>query len=192
MSASPHRYLATTLMLMLMLLQTSGCHILRRADHPQAEANGRWDRSDARRAARQLTGELLDGEWISRHREEHRARPVLIVGNIRNETGEAIDTGAITNRLMDALRRSGDLSLERFDTSGEENRSGTSYSLLRRAGERSGADYMLIGNINALARKTDRPGQALVSYRLNLELVHIETNRKAFIGSWGIRKAVEI
>lgn len=191
MSVLPHRYLVTALTLMI-LLQASGCNILRKADHPQAEANGRWDRSDARRAARQLSGEMLEGEWITRHREEHRARPVIIVGNIRNETGEGIDTRAITNRLLEALRRSGDLSLKRLDASEEESQGRTSYNLLRQAGERSGADYMLIGNINALARQTDRPGQALVSYRLNVELVHIETNRKAFIGSWGIRKAVEI
>lgn len=191
MTTSAHRYLVTALTLMI-LLQASGCNILRKADHPQAEANGRWDRSDARRAARQLSGEMLEGEWITRHREEHRARPVIIVGNIRNETGEAIDTRAITNRLLEALRRSGDLSLKRLDASEEESQGRTSYNLLRQAGERSGADYMLIGNINALARQTDRPGQALVSYRLNVELVHIETNRKAFIGSWGIRKAVEI
>lgn len=37
-----------------------------------------------------------------------------------------------------------------------------------------------------------RAASALVSYRLNLELIHITSNRKAYIGNWQIKKLVEL
>lgn len=182
------------LVLLLTLLLAAGCVLLRGPDHPDAEARGRWDSSDARQAVRTLVGEMMSSEWLERFREGHEHPPSVLLGELTNETREKIDTNALSRRLLEALRGSGEVTVTDSKElpssgSGEENRS---YERLMRMGREAGADYLLVGNLHALARRTENPERALVSYRLNFELIHITSNRKAYLGNWQIKKLVEL
>ncbi len=182
------------LVLLLTLMLAAGCVLLRGPGHPDADARGRWDSSDARRAVRTLVGEMMSSDWLERFREGHDHPPALLLGELTNETREEIDTDALSSRLLGALRSSGDVTVAESNElpSGESGEGDRSYERLMRIGREAGADYLLVGNLHALARRTENPERALVSYRLNLELIDITSNRKAYIGNWQIKKLVEL
>ncbi len=52
-----------------------------------------------------------------------------------------------------------------------------------------GADYMLQGSINAV--KDEIKGKYVMLYQVNLELIELETNLKAWIGQKEIKKLVK-
>ena len=59
----------------------------------------------------------------------------------------------------------------------------------KEAGEEIGADFMLKGEINTIRDKIE--GEEVMFYQINLELIDIETHRKAWIGDKKIKKFIE-
>jgi hypothetical protein len=57
------------------------------------------------------------------------------------------------------------------------------------AGEESGAELMMIGELNSIVDQEG--GKAVVFYQINLELVQMETHKKLWIGDKKIKKFVE-
>jgi len=55
--------------------------------------------------------------------------------------------------------------------------------------EETGADFMLKGSINSI--KDEIKGKYVILYQANLELIHLETNKKAWIGEKQIKKYVK-
>ena len=56
-------------------------------------------------------------------------------------------------------------------------------------GQEIGADYMLIGGINSILDEIR--GKSVIYYQVNLELISIENNVKAWIGEKQIKKFIE-
>jgi hypothetical protein len=55
-------------------------------------------------------------------------------------------------------------------------------------GQEQGADYMLIGTINTI--RDEVKGTAVMYYQVNLELVSLSNNVKAWIGEKQIKKVI--
>jgi hypothetical protein len=121
--------------------------------------------------------------------------PVVTVGRIRNKTAEHIDTETFTKDFERELLNSGKVKFvaspeERLDVREErldqdEWASAETRKALR---EEFGADYILLGSVKTIVDQVE--GKKTVFYQTDLELIDIESNLKAWVGSKEIKKGI--
>ncbi len=165
------------------------------------DLSGKWNDTDARLVAE----EMIDGNdgvmshpWIIQFNRNNQKPPVVIVGRVRNESMEHIDTEVFTKELERAFVNSGEITVvagpeernqireERLDQ--QQNASIETTSKMARE---LGADFMMIGNISSIVDEAIDSKTLAVFYTVNLEFVNVETNQKVWIGNKKIKKLIE-
>lgn len=162
----------------------------------QIDISGRWNDTDARMAAQDLSTQAVLGDWLNTHMIEKKKNPVVIVGLVRNKSHEHIDAELFTVEIEKALVKSqrarvvqggemrNELRAERVDQ--QEN---ASVSTMKKFGLETGADYMLQGTINSVVDAHKR--EKVVYYQIDLTLTNIQTNEKVWFGEKKIKKFVK-
>jgi uncharacterized protein (TIGR02722 family) len=188
--------------LLLSSLLVSGCapsqSVSRVAADTQTDLSGRWNDTDARLVAEEMISDALSKPWLSNYKQNNSEPPVTIVGRVRNETMEHIDTELITKEMERAFINSGQVQVvasqqERTQLREErqDQQSFASYETTSALAQEVGADFMLIGNINSIVDESLSGKDAAIFYKVNLELIDVETNRKVWIQSKEIKKLIE-
>jgi len=161
------------------------------------DLSGRWNDTDSRLTAEAMIQEALTRPWVDDFRDLYHHKPVVIVGDIKNRTEEHINVAVFVKDLERSLINSGKVT---FVASSEErggireerldqNRGGqTRPETITPMGEETGADFMLIGSVNTL--KDETSGRYVILYQVNMELVDLRTNEKAWIGQHLLKKVV--
>jgi len=160
------------------------------------DVSGSWNDTDSREVAKTMIDECLNGPWYAKALKEKKgAEPVVIVGTIRNDSMEHINTNTFVEELQRALINSGKVEFvasstergglreERLDQdefSSEETR--------KAFGKEIGADYMLSGVLSDI--KDQEGSKSVVFYQVNLKLINIETNKILWNGQKQIKKYV--
>lgn len=185
-----------------LMLTLSGCGgssktVTRVAADTQTDLSGRWNETDARLVAEEMIKDVTSKPWLQRHTDAKGKPPVLIVGRIRNESMEHIDTEVFTKDLERELINSG---LVEFVAGTKESdavrkermdqQSNASFETAKALAQEVGADFMLIGNISSIMDQTTSGKDQSVFYTVNLELVNIETNQKVWLGNKKIKKFI--
>lgn len=162
----------------------------------QIDLSGRWNNTDSRLAAEQLTSQILTERWLEDHNKEKNERPTVIVGMITNKSHEHIDAETFTKDIEQAFVRT---STVRLVQGGEkraairaeraDQQSNATTNTMKQFGMERGADYMLQGNISSIVDSQKR--QKVVYYQINLELTNLETNEIVWIGDKKIAKYVK-
>ena len=124
-------------------------------------------------------------------------RPVLQVSAVRNQTGEHIDTKAITDKIRTTLTKSGrgqftasDARQEMVDELQYQRDSGyVDPSTRTPMGRHVGASYLLTGDIASIRKSKDDTKD--VYYKITLNLVDLETGLIAWTDEKEIRKREE-
>ena len=119
----------------------------------------------------------------------------MIVGTIRNNSSEHIDTNIFTKNLEVSFINSGRVRVvasrdERGEVRDErdQQQDWSDPATVKRFGKELGADYMMIGSVGSII---DEEGKdKVVFYQTNLELIDIETNEKVWIGQKEIKKYI--
>ena len=162
------------------------------------DLSGKWNDTDARLMSEGLISQALTKPWINQHSRRTQKPPVVIVGNVRNETTEHIETEIITKELERAFINSGSVTVvanseERADLRDErlDQQDNASVESTKKLGQELGADYMLIGNISSIVDEAPNRKDLTVFYVMNLELVDIQSNVKVWIGDDKIKKLIE-
>lgn len=182
----------------LSLLALSGCKTkVKRVDVEETiDLSGRWNDTDSQLVSKEMIGDLANRPWIEEYTAKNGKKPVVIVGPVRNLSSEHIATETFTKDLERELINSGRVTfvanpVER-DPLREERRQQQTWSTAetqKRLAAETGADYMLLGSINTII---DQEGKESVKfYQINLELVHLESSEKAWIGDKKIKKYVK-
>lgn len=190
------------LLVIMGLVFITGCGptqtVTRTAADSGGDLSGRWNETDARLVADEMIADALTGGWLNRFNESNSNPPVVIVGRVRNESMEHIDTEVFTKEMERAFVNSGYVSVvasadERLDIRDErmDQQSQASIETASALAEEIGADFMLIGNISSIVDRTTDRRQQSVFYTVNLELVNVENNQKVWIGNKQIRKMIE-
>ena len=159
------------------------------------DLSGDWNDTDSRLVAEEMMSDMLGRPWLGEFKGRTSKEPVVVVGAVRNRSSEHIATSAFIKNLERELTNSGRVS---FVASAEE-REGvrderadqqefSSAESMKRFQQETGADFMLIGEINSIVDQEG--GDKVKYYQVNLELVDIETNRKAWIGEKKIKKFI--
>ncbi|MFU8811385.1 MAG: penicillin-binding protein activator LpoB [Balneolaceae bacterium] len=164
----------------------------------QTDLSGRWNDTDARLVAQEMIPDALSKPWLGQFQTLHEKPPVIIVGNVRNESMEHIDTEVFTKEVERAFVNSGTISIvasrdEREQVRDEriDQQRWASEESTRELARELGADYMMIGNINQIVDEAVDQRTLAVFYTVNLELINIETNQKVWIGNKKIKKFIE-
>lgn len=182
-----------------LMLITSACQqrkVTRIDPNEQTDISGRWNDTDSKMVAEEMISDVLGRPWLKEFTDKMGRKPVIIVGRIRNNTTEPdiqpetfikdieknfINTATVT--VVQAKEGRDDLRAEREDQqtfATEESR--------KKWGKEKGADFMLNGVINSNIDeyKKDR----VITYKINLELVDLESNIKVWIGDKEIKKHI--
>lgn len=177
-------------------LESCSRQVTRVGVEEQIDISGRWNDTDARLAAEDLSAQIILGDWLRTHSIEVGKKPVVIVGLVRNKSHEHIDAELFTNEIEKALVKSqsarvvqggemrNELRAERADQ--QEN---ASLSTMKKFGLEAGADYMLQGSINSIVDAHKR--NKVVYYQIDLTLTNIQTNEKVWFGEKKIKKFVK-
>lgn len=178
---------------------TAGCasvKVDRKEVDETIDLSGNWNDTDSRLVSEEMIADALNRPWLSRYRASHRRDPVVIVGTVRNRSDEHINTATFVKNLERSLINSGEVEfVANADERGEirderqDQASNASEATAKEQGQEIGADYMLQGVINTITDRVE--GKEVKYYQVNLELIEIETHRKAWIGEKKIKKLVQ-
>ena len=177
-------------------LLACGTKVKRMEIEQTKDVSGSWNDTDSRDVAKAMIEDCVNGAWYAKALKEKGGKePVVIVGTVRNDSMEHINTNTFIEELQRALINSGKVEfVASKDERGElreERLDQDEYSseATRKAfGKEVGADYMLSGVLSDI--KDKEGSKSVVFYQVNLKLINIETNRILWNGQKQIKKYV--
>lgn len=158
--------------------------------------SGRWNDTDSRIVAQELMQDMTSRPWAAEFRADNGKKPAIIVGTIRNKSSEHIEVvpfiKAIEREVVNTAVAKVVASAEEREQLRAEKVDQLAYAseeTAKRLAQEYGADFMLQGIITTITDQVD--GKKSVFYQVNLELINIESNEKAWIGNTEIKKIVK-
>jgi len=188
-----------SVLLMLVCLVAMGCsggkQVTRLDTESQTDLSGRWNDTDSRMVAEEMIGDCLSRPWLTDFAAANGKKPVVVVGFIRNNTSEHIDTEVFTKDFERELINSSSVRFvagadARAEIRGErqEQQEFASAATMKKMRNETGADFILQGAVKSI---TDQEGnKRVIFYQTDLELVNIETMEKVWIGTKEIKKGI--
>jgi penicillin-binding protein activator len=176
----------------------AGCASVNRVDpNTVTDLSGNWNDTDSRLVAEEMIVDCLSRPWLTRATAAKGGKPpVLIVGTVRNRSSEHIAITTFTKDLERQLINDGRVEFvaskeERSEVreEREDQQMQSSAETMKRMRNETGADFMLIGNIDQI--NDSKGGTSAKVYQVNLELVNLETNQKVWLGTKDIKKMVK-
>lgn len=186
-------------LILLLAALVAGCSSSRQVTRLETDSttdlSGRWNDTDARLVAQEMISDCVSRVWLTDFAAAAGRKPVVTVGRIRNMTDEHINTETFTKDFERELLNSGQVKFvgsldERVDVR-EERADQSEYAsaeTMKKLRAETGADYVLLGAVKTITDQAE--GQRVVFYQTDLELIHVETNEKAWIGSKKIKKGI--
>ena len=183
-------------LLILPLLFACGTKVKRIDSAEVKDISGRWNDTDSQIVAEEMVNDCLNSGWYAKSIAKLGKEPMVIVGTVKNETMEHINTSAFVEEIERALINSGKVEfvaskdergelrqerLEQDEFASEETR--------KAFGREIGADFMLSGVLNSIV--DSQSSKAVVYYQTNLKLINIETNQIVWNGQKKIKKYVK-
>lgn len=190
-------FFAFSTALLLVFLPSCSRKVTRIDVEETRDLSGRWNDTDSRLVAEEITDEALMGRWLNDFREDNGGeRPTVIVGFVTNKAHEHIDAETFVNDIEKAFIRTqkvrvvqGGKKREELRAERADQQDNASQSSMKRWGLEIGADYIMQGSINSIVDAYKR--QKVVYYQIDLELTDIETNEIVWIGDKKIKKYVK-
>jgi len=163
----------------------------------QIDISGRWNNTDSRLTAEQLTDDVLKELWLTNFMQAKAGqKPVVICGFVDNKSHEHIEAETFVKdleqafiktqkvRLVQAGKKREELRAERAD-----QQTNSTVSTMKKFGMEVGADYIMQGSINSIVDAHKK--KKVVYYQVNLELTDMQTNEVVWIGDKKIAKYVK-
>lgn len=160
------------------------------------DLSGKWNDTDSRLVAEEMIKDALGRPWLQTYIDKNGKNPTVVVGSVMNKSHEHINVQTFVKDLERELINSGKVDFvaskeERAEVREERKDQATGFadsSTAKEFGKEIGADFMLKGAINTMLDEVE--GTKVMSYQVNMELINIETNQKAWIGDKKIKKVI--
>jgi uncharacterized protein (TIGR02722 family) len=143
-----------------------------------------------------MIADCLSRPWLSAAAGADGENPTVIVGIVRNQSNEHINTGAFVEDLQRSLINSGRVTFvasraERVQVRKErlDQDTNASEETKKSHGQESGADFILSGSISTIEDKEG--GKSVILYQVSLKLLNVKSNRIAWSGMKKIKKTVK-
>ncbi|MGB5329192.1 MAG: penicillin-binding protein activator LpoB [Gammaproteobacteria bacterium] len=179
-----------------LLIAGCGTKVTRIDVDETVDLSGAWNDTDSRLVAEEMISDALSHPWTSDFAGKSGRAPAVIVGSVRNFSHEHINMNTFVADMERALINSGRVEfVASSDERGEirEERAdqdlNASEQTRNEAGQETGADFMLKGQINTIV---DAEGDEQVRYyQVDLTMISMADNRKVWLGQKKIKKLVE-
>lgn len=160
------------------------------------DVSGRWNDIDSQMVAQEMINDCLNSGWYNKAVAKLGKEPTVIVGTVKNDSMEHINTATFVEEMQRSLINSGKVNfvaskdergevrqerLEQDEFASEETR--------KAFGREIGADYMLSGVLNSVVDSQE--AKAVVFYQVNMKLINLETNQIVWNGQKQIKKYVK-
>ncbi len=187
------------IIIVVMMLALLGCGATKTVTRIETDTvtdlSGRWNDTDSRFVSKEMIADCLSRVWLTDFAVANGRKPVVTVGYIGNKTDEHIDSETFTKDFERELINSGQIkfvgsSSERQEVRAErmDQQEHASAQTVKKLASETGADYVLLGSIKSI---NDAEGnRRIVFYQTDLQLIHVETNEKAWIGTKKIKKDI--
>ena len=160
------------------------------------DLSGKWNDIDSQMVSKEMIKDCLARPWLRDFIDKHETKPRIIVGKVVNKSHEHISIETFTKDLERTLINSGQIKFvadkkQRQEIRGERSDQAESArtDTVKQSGKEYGADYILKGQINTIM---DAAGKYQVRYyQTELELIHLESNEKVWIGQKKIKKLLK-
>ena len=179
----------------LAMVSCGGKKVERVSESSVTDVSDKWNDTDSRLVANEMVKDCLQRPWLDRAAKKKKGKPVVIVQTIRNKTSEHIATGTFTKDLERELINDDRVEFVASKAQREEIRAeradmadNAADDTMKGPGKEEGADFALQGSIEAINQRDGNQGVKF--YQVNLELISIEDNRKAWIGEKKIKKII--
>ncbi len=161
------------------------------------DLSGMWNDTDSRTIAREMIDDVMRSPWINDFRTAKNRAPVVIIGPVKNQTEEHVNTEIFTKDLENGFVRSGLVKVvasrsERApvrEERADQQQGFTDPETVKKIGKETGADFMLSGSLNTV--RDAYKGKYVILYQANLELLNLENNQKVWIGQTHLKKIVK-
>lgn len=175
----------------------SGREVTRVDPNSQTDISGRWNDTDSRQVAEEMTSDVLSRPWLARFMEAHDGKaPVVIIGDITNKTHEHISSETFIKDIERAFINSGKVRVvenaalrEKVREEQESQQGGATEESKKALAKELGADYIMFGSINSVVDEYKK--EKTISYKTNLELVDLQSTEKVWIGDKEIKKYIK-
>ncbi|MGB0390883.1 MAG: penicillin-binding protein activator LpoB [Salibacteraceae bacterium] len=175
----------------------SGREVTRVDPNTQMDISGRWNDTDSRQVADEMTSDVLSRPWLARFNEANDgAAPVVIIGDVINKSHEHIASETFIKDIERAFVNSGKVRLvenaalrEKMREELESQQGNATEESKKKLAQELGADYIMFGTINSTVDAYKK--EKVIAYKVNLELVTLETTEKVWIGDKEIKKYVK-
>ena len=191
-------HIATAALLPFLIFSacSSAPRVTRTATDQVIDLSGRWNDTDSRLTAEAMVNSMLSGSWLDRFVSANGVEPVVIIGTIANRSSEHIEAVTFTKAIERELVGSGQVG---FVVAGdnraevrkerEDQQSNATENTAAALAAETGADFMMQGVITS---QTDAiQGKRATLYKVDMELIDLESNRKVWIDTKEIKKLVE-
>lgn len=160
------------------------------------DLSGKWNDNDVQIVCNELIEKCIASPRIARFESENGRAPLVIIGRIKNESDELLDTSIVAKRLQTAILNSGVLefvasSNERTEIR-EEKFDQSEYASMETAkaiDNEEGADFMMQGSVRAIVESAGK--ESFKTYDVTLTLTNIETNRLVWQEQSTVRKYIK-
>ena len=171
-----------------LVASSCGTTKVRRVDADKIiDMDGNWNDNDVRIVCATLIADCASSPAVAQYRRKNGRNPVAIVGKIRNDSDEHIDTSIVEKRFQSAIINSGTLDFvsdknERTELRDErlDQQTNSSKETMKRLKNETGADVMLLGSIKTMVQKEGR--KSVRAYFVYAQLHDIETNKILWSG----------
>jgi PBP1b-binding outer membrane lipoprotein LpoB len=163
------------------------------------DLSGYWNDIDAELVAKTMIKQCLESAWASDFQASNGGKkPVIKLMGVKKRTDDRnVNEEFFAKQLERQLLNSGRVRVVAAWGQDDVNvveraRQATMASdeTVKSQGNETGADFTLQTLVNS-QNETDGGGKSVRAYLVNMELVSVETNEKAWIGEEKIRKVVE-
>ena len=162
----------------------------------QIDLSGRWNDTDSRQVAEEMTRDVLSKPWLERFTGQQERPPVVIIGVVINRSYEHIEAETFIKDIEREFINSGrvrvvenDFFREKLREEKESQQINASPETQSRIAMELGADYMLFGVINSTVDQLKK--EKVVFYKINLEMVNLESTEKVWLGDKEIKKYIK-
>ena len=175
----------------------TGCNKTKVDRDKQKDVSGRWNSIDSQKVSKAVIEDIASRTWIEEYTSKNGKKPVVIVGTVRNLSSEHIDTGPFTKDLERELINNGRVTFvasakvrDELRKEREEQQTWSREETQKRLAAETGADFMLQGSINTIIDEQGK--RASKFYQVDLEMVHLETNEKVWMGGEKIFSGLKV
>lgn len=161
--------------------------VKRLSEDKVVDLNGYWNENDVKIVCDVLIEDCVQSPRVAKFEEKNGRPPVVILGTIKNESVERIDTKIISKRMQNAIIKTGVLEFVADKSERDELREEVaqqadhaSEDTAKAIDEEEGADFMLMGSVRTIVQQEGN--KSIRTYYVNVQLMDLQTHRIIWSG----------